>query len=70
MQAYYISPDILIDNNHYDQRTDLWSLGVILYVLITGTAPFDGETEQDVLDAIANYKYSLNGKSSHTQCPR
>lgn len=42
MQAYYISPDILLHNNHYDQRTDLWSMGVILYILVAGCFPFFG----------------------------
>jgi calcium-dependent protein kinase len=69
-KAYYISPDILLDNNHYDERTDLWSLGVILYVLVSGLPPFVGETEAEILDAVAHYKYALNGKSGSTKFHR
>lgn len=33
--------------NYYDKRCDLWSLGVIAYILLCGYPPFSGNCEQD-----------------------
>ncbi len=49
---YYVSPEILDDNNNVDHRTDLWSLGVALHILLTGTYPFDGDDKKELYDNI------------------
>jgi eukaryotic-like serine/threonine-protein kinase len=40
----YMSPEQLRASKHVDARADIWALGVILYELLAGAPPFDGQT--------------------------
>jgi serine/threonine protein kinase len=51
----YSSPEqITGDLSKVDRRSDVYSLGVLLYVLLTQTFPFEAETFSELLDAIRN----------------
>ena len=57
---YYISPEILREEE-YSFNSDIWSLGVVLYELITLRKPFFKEKVQDLYDSIKSGEYkSLN----------
>ena len=48
----YMSPEQLRSAKNVDARADIWALGVILYELLTGTVPFNGETLGELFIAI------------------
>merc|ERR1740121_556221 len=55
---YYVAPQVLAGK--YDQSADLWSCGVITYVLLCGYPPFHGDTDTDVLQKVRLGNFSFN----------
>ena len=58
--SYYIAPEVLLKN--YNEKCDIWSCGVILYILLSGRAPFTGQRDGDVLQKIKQGHYDLKRK--------
>jgi len=60
---YFISPEVL--NGNYGKECDLWSLGVVLFLMITGKYPFDGNSRAEVFGKIQKGQFSLSDQVSN-----
>lgn len=55
---FYVAPEIL-NKQPYDEKCDVWSLGVIMYVLLCGYPPFWGTTESEIYDKVKKGKFEF-----------
>ena len=52
---YYIAPEVL--KKKYNSKCDLWSCGVIMYILLTGVPPFGGSNNRIIVEKILKHDY-------------
>jgi len=57
----YMAPQVLM--RRYDTQCDMWSTGVIMYILLSGRPPFSGSPEDVMLDKIRNGRWKFEGAS-------
>lgn len=66
--SYYIAPEVL--QLDYDEKCDIWSAGVMLYILVTAAPPFDGNDDREIMENVKKQHYTFNSTYSWTQFPK
>lgn len=57
---YYVAPEVL--QGKYNMKCDIWSLGVIMYILLSGYLPFAGDKANEVFEKVKTASYSFEQK--------
>jgi calcium-dependent protein kinase len=47
---YYIAPEVLMQS--YDEKCDIWSCGILMYILLCGYPPFNGDDDEEIIQAV------------------
>lgn len=53
--SYYVAPEVIAKN--YDERCDIWSLGVLLHVIVSASPPFGGEDDAEIINKVRSGVY-------------
>lgn len=56
--ALYMAPEVL--KKDYSNACDTWSLGVIMYIMLSGLLPFEGTTDSEIEESIMNLTYDYD----------
>lgn len=57
---YYIAPEVIKKN--YDNKCDLWSCGVIMFILLSGYPPFDGDNDDQIMSNVLKGEFAFDSE--------
>jgi len=60
--SFYVAPEVL--KKRYNEKCDVWSAGVLLYIMIFGYPPFYGSNECEIIDKVLKGKFRFYKKSN------
>lgn len=55
---YYVAPEVI--KRSYNKSCDIWSVGVVAYILLSGCPPFDGANDTEIYNSILSGRYCVN----------
>jgi serine/threonine protein kinase len=58
---YYIAPEVFLQK--YNMKIDIWSMGVVLYIMLSGKVPFPGRTEPEIIQNVIKGEFHFNHKA-------
>ena len=64
---YYLAPEIYDKN--YNEKCDLWSCGIILYILLSARPPFGGEEDEEIIESVKLGRYDLESSPFNSLTP-
>ena len=56
----YVAPEVLA--NHFTEKCDIWSIGVVMYILLCGESPFTGKEEDETMANVRRGVFSMHQK--------
>ncbi|CAG9324500.1 unnamed protein product [Blepharisma stoltei] len=61
--SYYVAPEVI--SGSYDSKCDVWSLGVILYIMLSGYPPFNGRSDEEIYKKIQKAPLSFRSTNGN-----
>jgi|TARA_B110000091_G_scaffold211505_1_gene256295 serine/threonine protein kinase len=58
----YVAPEILDGDDGYGKPADMWSVGVVMFLVLRGKLPFQGDTDKEITHGIVSVPVVLNDK--------
>jgi calcium-dependent protein kinase len=58
---YYIAPEVL--KGSYTTQCDTWSMGVVMYIMLSGRPPFGGKNNNEILQSVMDGKYDFSASN-------
>ncbi|XP_057959685.1 phosphoenolpyruvate carboxylase kinase 1-like [Malania oleifera] len=65
---YYVAPEVLLGRD-YSEKVDVWSVGVILYIMLSGLPPFYGDSVPEIFEAVLRANLRFPSRLFHSVSP-